>query len=267
MTSHDPLATFVIVASVLALVLVGTFLYLRLLKSGFFRGWRTTREEERIGEDHAYTAMVTSQAISRELRDKGFRSPQASALIEEARQAYFEGNVDEAESLSGEARTILLGALRKDRQEGAAPFEEEVPESKPLLGKEFPKHYLEAKFLLGLTEGRVKRTKKSSKKGQRVRKLWEQAQTAFEKEGYSKALSLALQCRRLLDGMAPKKKPPQPRCQECGAAYTKGEEFCGKCGAALKASGRCQECGTPLVRGDSFCRKCGSAAKPPVPTP
>jgi hypothetical protein len=260
-TSHDLLVSTVIVVGLMTVVLVGMFLWLRLLRSGYFHRRRQAREEEVVEVDRAFNTMITSEAISRKLQSKGFESPQARALVEDARRAYAEGNPDEAEALSSQARSILQEGLHKDHPDQAALREGEVPDSKPVLGKEFPKHFMEAKFLLNVIEGRVKRTKKASKRGKKARDLWQKANTAYEEEHYSDALAFAVQCRRLLDGMAPKGRKPRPKCPACGALATRTDDFCGKCGASLKDPSGCRACGAPMEEEDRFCRKCGVASE------
>ncbi|MEE9268553.1 MAG: zinc-ribbon domain-containing protein [Thermoplasmata archaeon] len=255
MTSHELLASVVIVVVLMTVAIVGVFLWLRLLRSGYFHRRRKAREDEVVEVDRAYNAMITSEAISREMQESGFQNPQATALVQEVRQAYLEGDPDQAEALSTQARTIFREALS-----------EEIPESKPILGKAFPKHFLEAKFLLGVIDGRVKRTKKDSKRGKKARDLRQQASAAFEAEDYTDALGYAAQCRRLLDGMAPKAAKPRPKCPDCGAPILKTDGFCGKCGTSLKDSSGCRSCGAPLAEGDRFCRKCGTAVEVPAPT-
>ncbi|MFQ5552562.1 MAG: zinc ribbon domain-containing protein [Thermoplasmata archaeon] len=267
MTGHDLLVSAVIVVALMTVALVGMFLWLRLLRSGYFHRRRQAREAEVVEADRAFNAMITSEAISRELQEKGFQSPQAAALVEEARQAYAGGNEGEVEALSTQARTLLLEALHEDHPDHAAARAEEVPETKPVLGKEFPKHYLEAKFLLTMIEARVKRTKKDSKRGKKARDLWTKANSAYEKEDYSDALTYAVQCRRLLDGMAPKARKPRPKCPQCGGLVARADDFCGKCGENLKGPVGCQACGASLEEGDRFCRKCGAAVEVLVSTP
>ncbi|MDX1533994.1 MAG: zinc ribbon domain-containing protein [Thermoplasmata archaeon] len=267
MTGHDLLGSVVLVVGLMTVAMVGMFLWLRLLRSGYFAQRRKVREDRILEADQAYNAMITSEAISRELQARGFENAHASALVQEARQAYVEGDPDQAEALSSQARTIFQDALAEDRPEHADPLDDEIPETKPVLGKEFPKHYMEAKFLLGVIEGRVKRTKKDSKRGKKARDLWLQAQAAYEDEHYSDALTYAVQCRRLLDGMAPKAPKPRPKCPACGARILKTDDFCGKCGANLQESAGCGACGAPLIEGDRFCRKCGAAMEVPAPVP
>ncbi|MEE9592961.1 MAG: zinc ribbon domain-containing protein [Thermoplasmata archaeon] len=267
MTSHDLLVSTVIVVGLLAAALVGMFLWLRLLRSGYFHRRRQGREEEVVEADRAFNTMVTSEAISRELQGKGFESPHARALVADARRAYAEGNPDEAEALSSQARSILEESLHTDHPDQAAVRGGEVSDSKPVLGKEFPKHFMEAKFLLSMIEGRVKRTKKNSKRGKKARDLWQKANAAYEEEHYSDALTFAVQCRRLLDGMAPKGRKPRPKCPTCGALATKTDDFCGKCGANLKGPSGCRACGAPMEEEDRFCRKCGVAAEVLAPVP
>lgn len=266
-TSHDLLASTILVVALMTVAIVGMVLWLRLLRSGYFARRRKAREDEVVEVDRAYNAMVTSEAISRELEERGFQNTQASALVQEARHAYLEGDPDQAEALSSQARTIFREALREDHSVQAVTLGEEIPESKPVLGKEFPKHYIEAKFLLSVIGPRVKRTKKASKRGKKARDLWEHANTAYEEERYSDALTNAARCRRLLDGKAPKAPKPKPKCPECGAPLLKTDEFCGKCGANLKNSAGCPACGAALVAGDRFCRKCGAAVEALAPTP
>jgi hypothetical protein len=265
-TSHDLLASVVLVVGLMTVAMVGMFLWLRLLRSGYFAERRKAREDLVLGGDQAYNAMITSEAISRELEERGFQNIQATALVKDARQAYLGGDPDQAAALSTQAQTIFREALREDHHDHEG-LSEEIPETKPILGKEFPKHFMEAKFLLRVIEGRVKRTRKDSKRGKKARRLWEEAISSYEEEHYSDALTYAVQCRRLLDGMAPRAPKPRPKCGTCGAPIQKADEFCGKCGANLKDDSGCTACGAPLAESDRFCRKCGTAAEVLAPTP
>ncbi len=267
MTSHDLLASTILVLGLMTVAMVGMFLYLRLLRSGYFARRRKAQQDEVLEVDRAYNAMITSEAISRELQERGFQNTHATALIQEAREAYLEGDPDQAEALSSQARTIFREALHEDRPDHAPFREEDIPESKPVLGKEFPKHSMEAKFLLRVIEGRVRRSKEASKRGKKARDLWQQANTAYEEEHYSDALTYAVQCRRLLDGMAPKAAKLRPKCPDCSAPILKADDFCGKCGANLKHASGCPGCGASLVEGDRFCRGCGAAVEALAPTP
>jgi hypothetical protein len=265
-TSHDLLASVVLVVGLMTVAMVGMFLWLRLLRSGYFAGRRKAREDLVLEGDQAYNAMITSEAISRELEERGFENIQATSLVHDARKAYLEGDPDQAAALSNQAQTIFREALSEGHP-GHEELSEEIPETKPILGKEFPRYFMEAKFLLSVIEGRVKRTKKDSKRGKKARHLWEEAISAYEEEHYSDALTYAVQCRRLLDGMAPKAPKPRPKCETCGAPVQKADDFCGKCGANLKDGSGCTACGAPLAEDDRFCRKCGTAVEVLVPAP
>lgn len=270
----DPLGTTILVAAVLGMAMVALLILLRLVKSGALQRALRAREEAETRVDRAYNTLVTTEAIGRELRDKGLESVQASALLEEARQAYYEGDPRYAEERAEEARALLQDVLQKDAEARVpaeeapllAELEEEIPEVKPVLGKEYPKNYLQAKFLLGVAKDRVKGAKKGSEEGKQARELAKEAQDAFEEERYTEALALALHCRRLLDGEDVGEPPvveekEEEACPECGRPVAAEDEFCGQCGAALAESLTCASCDAPLAADDNFCRKCGTPVK------
>lgn len=217
--------------------------------------------------DRAYNALVRTEAISRELGEKGFESVRADALLQQAREAYHEGRPREAGDLAGEAGDLLDDVRHVDPRSPPAVPDLDVPESKPVLGKEYPANYLQAKFFISLVTDALKGTRKQSSQVKKARKIIEEAKAAFEDERYTESLGLAANCKRLLEGeeIPVKKARTEPeselRCPQCQAPATSEDVFCGKCGSSLTAP-TCRECGGVLDPEDDFCRKCGSPAGP-----
>jgi ribosomal protein L40E len=234
-------------------------------------------ERTEVGEepamDRAYNTLVTSEAIRDDLRQKGFESARASELLAEARQAYYEGRHRDAEDLSLEARTLMIQVKEEawSEPEEADPIsmEEEIPESKPLLGKQFPKNYLQAKFFLNVAKDSLGERKASTSDTKRAKKLMKEAQEAFDEERYTEALSLAISCNRVLKDEAPEDGAQEPaadiRCPRCEAQISKEDAYCGKCGASLASVPWCPECDAEIGEDDNFCRKCGASLKAAEP--
>lgn len=273
MVELDPLASVVLLIGVTTGATVALLLLLRLLKEGRIHRVLRAREEETTGRDRAHTALATTEAIARELLAKGFESVKANRLLESAQEALYEGRLGEAEAVALEARDALQDLLSEDRV--AAEVDavlDEISEEKPALDRKYPKHFLEAKFLLGVVQERVEETKKSTKKGKRLRKLVNEAQAAFDEEAYTEALGLASRCRRLLEeGKERAKEAPtaalerlplaeleeERSCPECGVPVAPHDAFCGQCGTVLQGA-TCAECGAELEETDNFCRRCGT---------
>jgi ribosomal protein L40E len=273
MAEVDAFSTAIFLFGTLILSFVILIVALSMARSRMAKAKRVEVSEESI-EDRAYNALVTSEAISNDLRQKGFESARASDLLVEARQAYYEGRLREAEELSMEARAIMI-RLREESQpepetEEPIQLDEEIPESKPLLGKQFPKNYLQAKFFLNVVKDNLGNVKGSSAEAKKARKLMKEAQTAFDEERYTEALSLAISCNRILKGeevegedgkQDVQEENHEAQCPHCGALFSQDDAFCGKCGGQLVSSPVCPECGAGVEADDNFCRKCGTALR------
>lgn len=259
----------VMVALVVLLVSVG------MARSRVKKGGIVTSIEEESLADRAYNSLITSEAIARELMEKGVESVQASELLIEAREAYLAGRHRDAQVLAQEARAALIQVssqmetISSDHEDIPIVEVEEIPESKPVLGKQYPKNYLQAKFLLNVVRDSLKGKRSSKPEIRRARELMQEAKQAFDEERYSEALSLAISCNRLLEGQEVVESPKQPRCPECGALIVEGDAYCGKCGQRLVTVFRCPQCEAEVEEEDNFCRKCGSALRaaeePPQP--
>ncbi len=233
---------------------------------GFARS-RIKRGKEARGEefipDRAYNTLITTEAISRGMEAKGFENVRAAELLEEARQAYYEGRHREVERIALEARG-LLEQMRQDEEpsEPAVVEEElELPESRPIQGKEFPKNYLQAKFLMSVVKDSLKKKKASSPETKEVRKLMKEAKAAFDEKRYGEAVSIAVSCKKLLKGEEAPLEQEKGGCPGCGFPVSPEDTFCGKCGARLQGQLMCPECGVQIGEDDSFCRKCGAVVK------
>ncbi len=220
--------------------------------------------------DRAYNVLITTEAISRELEEKGFESVKVEETLRSARQAYFEGRMREAEDLSTEARAMLSEMQVAQEPQDTTPVleETEIHESKPVLGKSYPRNYLQAKFLLGVVKDALKRTRKRSSEVKMAREMTKEAEQAFKEERYDDALSLAANSDRLLRGEditkqveAPQVVSGEGECPGCRAKVSMDDVFCGKCGYRLVRT-ECPDCGREVEKGDNFCRECGADMGP-----
>lgn len=264
------LALFVTMTVALIVLLV----VLRVAKARVHRRVRAPRleGEDAVAEDRVYTALVTSEAIAHELEAKGMESAQAQELLREARQAFAHGGWGKAGDLAQEARA-LLAELRTEEDEATEPLplsEEEIPESKPVLGKEYARNFLQAKFLLGMVKDAI--GKGASKRKKKARKLLREAQDAFDEETFDEAVRLSMQAKRILEGeeaekggatSSPAEEPGSATpCPSCETPVGPEDTFCGKCGTRLAGPSTCPECGAGLAGDDRFCRQCGTDLVP-----
>lgn len=251
-----------IIAVILAFVAL--LFVLRMARSKAHRLVKTRRREDEEVSDMAYSALVTSEAIYREMRERGVESANAEELLRDARQAYSEARHREAEKLSSEARSILRERLQDEERVESDPVtiaEEEIPDSKPLLGKEYPNNYLQARFLLSMMKNSLRKGKSPKKKA--ARKVMKEAKKAFEEERYTEALGLALNSKRILEGEeTPSEGSEKNLCPDCEGPVSASDTFCDRCEARLDGSPKCSGCGLRLEEEDKFCRKCGAAVMP-----
>lgn len=226
---------------------------------------KQARGDTAPSSDGVYNALVRTEAIARELSEKGFESPQVEALLDDARAAYGSGSSREAAEYTQEARSVLERLPQEDEHD-PPEIAIEVPESKPVLGQEYPPNYLQAKFYLSLVQDALKEAPKSSPEAKEARKLLKEAYSAFESEHYSESLGLSVNARRLLEGKEIPERavlpasPTRGECPQCQAPATPEDQFCGHCGAPLVPP-RCPECGHSLALDDRFCRRCGAAVE------
>lgn len=250
--------------------LIVIMLALHMARSRAKHPRREPLEKSEPGHDRAYNALITTEAISRELEEKGVESVKAEETLRSARQAYFEGRMSEAEELSTEARALLTEVQVVQEPHEPIPVleETEIPESKPVLGKDYPKNYIQAKFFLGVVKDSLKRTRKRSGEVKRARDMMKEADQAFAEERYDDALSVAVNSDRLLRGEDITKQVAAPRvgsgdgyCPGCQTEVSLDDVFCGKCGYRLVRT-ECPECRREVAEDDDFCRRCGADLGP-----
>ncbi len=269
MAEADVLFTAGVLFVTFLVALIVLMLALHRARSKIKRPSGDLGEDSEPVSDRAYNVLVTTEAISREMVGKGFENVKAENLLRTARQSYLEGRLREAEEFSMEARNLLNEMRVVDTPPEPTPFVDgdEIPESKPILGKEYPRNFLQAKFFLGVVKDSLKKTRKRSGEVKRAREVFKEAEEAFEEERYNDALSLAVNSKRLLRGeeIPEKALPPEViegdhLCPECGSIISPDDAFCGKCGYRLVRS-ECPECGSEVGEGDRFCRRCGVGLK------
>lgn len=266
MAEVDFLGTALAVFIPLTAALVVLILLPRWIRSRAHRQVRVRRKERDPDADRAFNDLLTVQAIERELRHSGLETSQASERLREAWVAYEASQFIQAEEMAGEARA-LLGELRApiSKEEPLPIVEvEALPESKPVLGTEYPKNFLQARFMISMLKDAI--GKGSSKRKRAARKLLKEAEQAFEGERYTESLSLALNARKTLEGRELEEFDNQASCcPSCGESMSAEDTFCGKCGSARAVALACPECGQQVGEEDVFCRKCGTALSHDTP--
>jgi ribosomal protein L40E len=283
LAESDSIIILVVLGIVLAIVV---FLELR-----FFRSKRKTRVDNKILQDDAYNALMTTKAVAEALKSRGKASKEANLLIIEAEAALQRGNhlyalesINKAKDLLKNAKEINDPVATIVSKVGTKSVAEETCEVPFQEARKLPKNYLESKFLICSVRDILEQAG-ANKQNPVAEDNLRQADEMFRKEDYTEALKLALRAKRALDGGAdsigpiePKptmtdsgveRLPPQPKslrgpsknCVRCGASLTDEDVYCRKCGLKVDRSPKCSACGEKLAEEDIFCRKCGNQAK------
>ncbi|MFH0816301.1 MAG: zinc ribbon domain-containing protein [Methanobacteriota archaeon] len=264
--------------------------------------------------DEAHNAIASTEKISAILKAQGVDTGEADAALGEARRAHSRGDSGYAIARANAARVTLMSAKKysisaqtplkptqdlftapapeAEAEQGYEPISqspEEIPKgSMPKL----PDNYLQSKFMLTTAEDSIRAADGCGKDVSSARRMLAQAQSAFGRGDYGKALSLALKAKKLAEGlpsgpaagesgpavtdvgaptaenverwkdenpMAPSEPDAEEMvCPDCNGQVTQDDAFCRKCGAKLQFQLLCPGCGIELEKGDAFCRKCGA---------
>jgi len=271
--------TWMAVAALVVVIIIVIVIYIEFR---YLRRKRVAVSKEGLIGDQAYNAIITVKAIAATLERGGVRSDEADNLIRMAEEARAKGDGRTVIQLTESAKGVLMTEKQRHRQMGdLAKLPEKAPESKGLLadeqttkeriGKELPKNYAQAKFMLGSVDVAIEEAKRDGRSVGEAVSLRALAQKAFEQKDYDGALKRAVAARKAAEEIVIEIKPtdrvtappivPMPRirvCKSCGAELRPEDVFCRKCGVKVEML-VCPSCGTIPREGDTFCRKCGVA--------
>jgi ribosomal protein L40E len=289
-TLADPLVdTLIIVLAVVAVFAVIAYLEIR-----FLRARREARIDARMMKDDTFNAIITTKAVARSLKDRGYVTKEADLLLIEAESAFERGNFLETKEKAGQARAALRDLQRPeetikplvDITAEPEPVEEtptSIPAESPLAeAKKLPKNYLESKFMLSTAADAVAAAEQAGADVARAKESLAIAQIDFDTQMYTEALSHALKAKKAAEEVPESPAPERPvmterlvlppnsvtpidpsasvqACEQCGAAIKDiDDNFCRKCGATIPRKTACHRCGAETAPDDVFCRKCGA---------
>jgi hypothetical protein len=245
-----PLETLMLIAIVIIAAVVG------VLELKYLRSRKQVKLDVAIERDDAYNAVSTTRAVADSLRQNGRDTSEADILIYKAENAYDRREFLNAIELAGKARTMLMSCKEKDliSMPPSAPTKGENVEVPSNHVRKMPANYLESKFMIDSVRCLVPDASDEVK--EEAAGCLDRAQTCFENEDYSEALSEAMRAKRMLTPSTPVpeksypstvvklgptgKAPPvaegpkiSPSCPSCHAEISSDDVFCRKCGARL----------------------------------
>lgn len=272
-------AILVVGMAVLAIVL---YLEVRYMKSR-----RKDKIDVALVRDDAYNALMTTQAVSRTLKDQGRNTNEANLLLVKAEAAYERRDYLMCKELAEEARSALKQTKAEEKTEpfedvASSPATEPETDQKPPFKdiKKLPQNYLESKFMIDTARMCIDAASQQGVDVIEAEKNLAVARECYGRTEYTEALKHALRAKKTAEGqqVAPKTeaKPPQVKkeepnapmespeknaCNDCGQHVDESDKFCRKCGAKIIRVPRCPSCGLEVDGNDAFCRRCGAKLK------
>ncbi len=274
-------ATTVIIIVILVVLAVAVYYEVRFIRS------RRKKGPDMTSIDDTYNQIITTRAVSQNLKRKGNDTKDADMLIIEAEAAYDRGNYAAARNSIDRAKIALEhtklrpNAIEEEPKhpiqepafERSTPDEPDIMPSYevPFQAAKLPKDYVESKFMITSTRDEAARLRAEGNDVSLVESNLEQAQLLFDQEKYTESLRFGLKAKHALEEPvkpAPRPaaeervpvKPPEKKveyCKKCNALIDEGDTFCRRCGTKVERIPRCPSCGTEVASDDVFCRKCG----------
>ena len=269
----------------MAIVLTLELLYILLKKKRRKQEMKLLRKPSKPVEpiaDRAHNSIITTESISNTLADQGIDTMEADALLRQARKEMSMKDYVSAIERAEAAKLVLLRAKRehKTRIGGsvapgtdpvARPMNRSIYEPKEPAREErnldsLPANYVQAKFMLATTKDLLE--KRGITSGEAY-VFYSDAVSCFNREDYTKALSLSIKAEKILGSGAltliGEEKHIHPGeevtevmvCPGCESDIAEDDLFCRECGQNLTVAQECSECGTEFNSSDRFCRKCG----------
>ncbi len=275
-------ATTIITFVLLVVLAVAVYYEIRFIRS------RKKKGPDTSSIDDTYNQIITTRAVSQNLKKKGNDTKDADLLVIEAEAAYDRGNYAAARNSIDRAKVALQhvkplpNAIEEEpkhpiketafeRSGPDAPYIEpsyEVPFQKAKL----PKDYIESKFMICSVRDDVARMKAEGSDVSQIESSLDQAQQLFDQQKYTDSLRFAMKAKHALEEPSPPvARPPAHErmpeaapekkieyCKKCNALIDEGDTFCRRCGAKVERIPHCPSCGAEAAGDDVFCRKCGN---------
>jgi len=271
--------TVAIVAVGVAVLAIVLYLEVRYMKSR-----RKDKVDVALMRDDAYNALMTTQAVSRALRDQGRNTKEADVVLVKAEAAYERHDYLVSKELAEEARSILKQSRAPEKKESVEeavsnPVAEIGAEKLPPFQeiKKLPQNYLESKFMIETAKMCIDEAKLQGIDISDAEKTLAVASECYARTEYTEALKNALRAKKAAEGqkVAPRieAKPPEAKertevepaatlvgtaCAGCGQIVDEEDNFCRKCGAAVVRAPKCTACGLEVDEDDAFCRRGGA---------
>lgn len=271
--------TVAIVAVGVAVLAIVLYLEVRYMKSR-----RKDKVDVALMRDDAYNALMTTQAVSRALKDQGRNTKEADIVLVKAEAAYERHDYLVSKELAEEARSILKQSRAPEKKESveeavSTPVVEHATEGLPPFQeiRKLPQNYLESRFMIETARMCIEEAKTQGIDISDAEKTLAVASECYARTEYTEALKNALRAKKAAEGqkVAPRieAKPSEVRekpeaapagttmgiaCASCGQIVDEDDKFCRRCGAAVVRVPKCSVCGLEVDRNDAFCRRCGA---------
>lgn len=278
--SFEMTATILAVGiAVLAIVL---YLEVRYMKSR-----RKDKVDVALVRDDAYNALMTTQAVSRALKDQGRNTKEADLLLVKAEATYERRDYLMCKELAEEARSVLKQTRAEEKTEtleriAPRPVAEPETDQPPPLQeiKKLPQNYLESKFMIETARMCIDAASQQGVDIIEAERTLAVARECYDRTEYTEALKHALRAKKTAEGQKappraeakppevkreepeePMRPPAEAACGSCGRPVDESDNFCRKCGAEIIRVPKCPSCGLEVDENDAFCRRCGAKLK------
>jgi len=271
--------TVAILSVGIAVLVIVLYLEVRYMKSR-----RKDKVDVALVRDDAYNALMTTQAVSRALKDQGRDTKEADLLLLKAEAAYERHDYLVCKGLAEDARSVLRKTKVAERSETveelvSAPLTEPATDEAPPIKeiKKLPQNYLESKFMIETARMCIETARQQGIDVADAEGTLAAARECYDRTEYTEALKNALRAKKTAEGQktvpkiearppeimreetrAPVVTPTEAACKSCGQSVDEIDNFCRKCGAAIVRVPKCPACGLDVDGNDAFCRRCGA---------
>jgi hypothetical protein len=219
--------------------------------------------------EKAHNSITTSESISSTLSRQGVNTAEADSLIRQAKRDRGARDYVSAIERADAAKLVLLRLRRESEAKAGARAEppsldpEKRPMDRSIYEREepareeksldsLPTNYVQSKFMLATTKDLLEKRKIDS--GEAF-EFYNSAVAAYQREDYTKALSLAIKAEKLLDSgtltLIGEEKPVREDsevievmvCPGCESEVFEEDSFCKECGQNLSSAKDCPGCG------------------------
>jgi ribosomal protein L40E len=229
--------------------------------------------------DKAHNAVLTTESISSTLSRQGIDTSDADSMLREAKRSLSMRDYTTAMERADAAKLVLLRLRREHESKAPAPAQPHPDPGKRPMDRSYnepreeksldalPTNYIQSKFMLATTKDLIE--KREIRSGEAY-DFYKNAVAAYEREDYTKALSLAIKAEKLLGSgtltLIGEEKHIEASeevievmvCPSCDKEVSEDDSFCRECGQNLESARGCPGCGAETTAADKFCRKCGT---------